>query len=120
MDPLPASPRSPDALCQFGTAQKIINSLEILFRSLVVGASMRAMPSQIAERAEARSTEPAPLADVLSAAERAAGAKILDGPDPSIHMLGLPQSHPQLGRWVALAILTGAIVALTLIGILAR
>jgi hypothetical protein len=35
-------------------------------------------------------------------------------------MLGLPQSHPQLGRWVALAILTGAIVALTLIGILAR
>jgi hypothetical protein len=35
-------------------------------------------------------------------------------------MLGLPQSHPQLGRWVALAILAGAIVALTLVGILAR
>jgi hypothetical protein len=78
------------------------------------------MPSQIAERAGARPTEPAPLGEVLSAAERAAGAKILHGPDPSIHMLGLPQSHPQLGRWVALAILAGAIVAFTLIGILAR
>jgi hypothetical protein len=35
-------------------------------------------------------------------------------------MLGLPQSHPQLGRWVALAVLAGAIVAMTLVGILAR
>jgi hypothetical protein len=35
-------------------------------------------------------------------------------------MLGLPQTHPQLGRWVALAILAGAIVALTLVGFLAR
>jgi hypothetical protein len=100
--------------------QKIVNSLEILFLSLVVGATIRAMPSEIAERAGARSTEPASLAEVLSAADRAAGAKTLHGPDPSIHMLGLPQSHPQLGRWVALAILAGAIVAFTLIGILTR
>jgi hypothetical protein len=78
------------------------------------------MPSQTAERAGARPTKPAPLAEAFSAAERAAGAKILHGPDPSIHMLGLPRSHPQLGRWVALAILTGAIVAFTLIGILTR
>jgi hypothetical protein len=78
------------------------------------------MPSQIADRARACSPESAPVTEVLSSAQRAAGAKILRGPDPSIHMLGLPQSHPQLGRWVALAILTGAIVALTLIGLLTR
>jgi hypothetical protein len=100
--------------------QEIVNSLEILFLSPIVGATIRAMPSEIAERAGARSTEPASLAEVLSAADRAAGAKILHGPDPSIHMLGLPQTHPQLGRWVALAILGGAIVAFTLIGILTR
>jgi hypothetical protein len=107
-------------LCRFGTAQKIVNFLEILFLAAVIGASIRTMPSEIAERAGARPTEPAPLAEVLSAAERAAGAKILHGPDPSIHMLGLPQSHPQLGRWMALAILGGAIVALTLVGLLGR
>lgn len=91
-----------------------------MFPTLPVGASIRVMPSEIAERARARSTEPASLTEVLSSAERAAGAKILHGPDPSVHMLGLPQSHPQLGRWVALAILAGALVALTLVGILAR
>jgi hypothetical protein len=78
------------------------------------------MPSELAERAGARSTEPTAITEVLSAADRAAGAKILRGPDPSIHMLGLPHTHPQLGRWVALAIVAGAIVALTLIGILTR
>jgi hypothetical protein len=100
--------------------QKIVNSLEILFLSPVVGASIRTMPSEIAERAGVRSTVPAALTEMLSAADRAAGAKILHGPDPAIHMLGMPQSHPQLGRWVALAILAGAIVAFTLIGILIR
>jgi len=30
-------------------------------------------------------------------------------------MLGLPKSYPQLGRWVALAILTGAIAAFLLV-----
>lgn len=91
-----------------------------MFLTPVVDASMRAMPSDIAERAVARSTESRSLTEVLSSAERAAGAKILQGPDPSVHMLGLAQSHPQLGRWVALAILAGSIVALTLVGILAR
>ena len=102
------------------STSKNLNSLEILFLTPVVGVSMRAMPSDIAERAGARSTEPGSLTEVLSSAERAAATKILHGPDPSVHMLGLPQTHPQLGRWVALAILAGAIVALTLVGILAR
>ena len=78
------------------------------------------MPSKIAERARDSSTAQVPATEVLSAAQRAAGAKILHGPDPSIHLLGLPESHPRLGRWVVLAILAGAIVALTLVGILAR
>jgi hypothetical protein len=81
---------------------------------------MRAMPSEIAERARDISAEHRPATEVLSAAQRAAGAKILDGPDPSIHLLGIPESHPQLVRWVALAILAGAIVAFAMMGILAR
>jgi hypothetical protein len=100
--------------------RKIIVCLEILFLSTAVGASIRAMPSEIAERAGARSTEPAPTTEVLSSADRAAGAKLLHGPDPSVHMLGLPQSYPQLGRWVILAFLAGAIVAFALVGILGR
>ena len=91
-----------------------------MFLRVAVGASIRAMPSDIAEGAREISTEHRPVTEVLSAAQRAAGAKILHGQDPSIHLLGLPKSHPQLGRWVALAILAGAIVAFTLIGILAR
>jgi len=32
-------------------------------------------------------------------------------------MLGLPKSHPQLGRWVMVAIVVGCAVALLMIGI---
>jgi hypothetical protein len=78
------------------------------------------MPSPIAERSRESSAAHVPNKEVLSAAQRAAGAKILHGPDPSIHLLGMPESHPQLGRWVVLAILAGAIAAFTLVGILAR
>lgn len=85
-----------------------------------VGASIRAMPSPIAERSRESTAAHVPNKEVLSAAQRAAGAKILHGPDPSIHLLGMPESHPQLGRWVVLAILAGAIAAFTLVGILAR
>jgi hypothetical protein len=46
--------------------------------------------------------------------------KLFSGPDPSIHMLGLPKSHPQIGRWVAAAIVAGAIAALSLIAIFAH
>jgi hypothetical protein len=78
------------------------------------------MPSEIAARAQESSMAQAPTTEVLSSAQREAGAKILHGPDPSIHLLGMPESHPQLGRWVLLAILGGTIVAFTLVGILAR
>jgi hypothetical protein len=94
--------------------------LEILFRRAGVGASIRAMPSQNAERVRSSATVGVPATEVLSSEQRAAGAKILHGPDPSIHLLGMPESHPQLGRWVVLAILAGAIVAFTLVGILLR
>ena len=78
------------------------------------------MPSQNAEGARESTTAHVPTKEVLSSAQRAAGAEILHGPDPSIHLLALPESHPRLGRWVALAILAGAIAAFTLVGILAR
>jgi hypothetical protein len=78
------------------------------------------MPSDIAERTRQSSTAQLPTKDALCSAQRAAGAKVLKGPDPSIHLLALPESHPRLGRWVVLAILAGAIVAFTLVGILAR
>jgi hypothetical protein len=99
---------------------KIVNSLEILFLRAHVGASIREMPSETAERARESSTVRLPATEVLTSAQRAAGAKILHGPDPSIHLLGMPESHPHLGRWVALAILMGAIAAFTLVGILVR
>lgn len=91
-----------------------------MFVRVGVGASIRAMPSQTAERGRESSIAHVPNQEVLSAAQRAAGAKILHGPDPSVHLLGMPESHPRLGRWMALAILAGAIAAFLLVGILAR
>jgi hypothetical protein len=44
-------------------------------------------------------------------------ADLLHGPDPSVHMLGLPKSYPQLGRWLALAILVGAVAAFLIVAI---
>ena len=35
--------------------------------------------------------------------------------DPSVHMLGLPQSRPRLGKWGVLAIIAGAILAVAVI-----
>jgi hypothetical protein len=40
--------------------------------------------------------------------------------DPSVHMLGLPKSHPQLARWVVIAIFAGAVAAFGLINIFVR
>ena len=41
----------------------------------------------------------------------------LHGPDPSIHMLGLPKSYPHLGRWLAVAIVVGAVAAFFLVAL---
>jgi len=38
-----------------------------------------------------------------------------DPADPSIHMLGLPKSHPGLGNWCDFAIVTGTILALAVL-----
>lgn len=61
-------------------------------------------------------TQSAQAAEVPPPPSRA-DAKLFSGLDPSIHMLGLPKSYPQLGRWVAVAIIAGAIVALSLIAV---
>jgi hypothetical protein len=45
------------------------------------------------------------------------GSAIFNQADPAAHMLGLPKSHPKLGRWVMVAIVVGCAVALLLIGI---
>ena len=42
---------------------------------------------------------------------------LLHGPDPSIHMLGLPKSYPHLGRWLAVAIVVGAVAAFFLVAL---
>jgi hypothetical protein len=43
------------------------------------------------------------------------GVDLLHGPDPSVHMLGLPKSYPHLGRWIGLAVLVGIIAAFLLV-----
>ena len=72
------------------------------------------MPSPIADRVPERGLNVDPI-KVVSPSAAPVPLSLLHGPDPSIHMLGLPKSYPQLGRWVALAILTGAIAAFLLV-----
>jgi hypothetical protein len=74
---------------------------------------MPPMPRPIADCAPERRLDAHPIDAVPSSVRPA--VDLLHGPDPSIHMLGLPKAYPQLGRWVALAILTGAIVAFLLV-----
>jgi len=74
------------------------------------------MPSPIVDRAPERGLDVRAI-DVASSSATPVPLNVLHGPDPSIHMLGLPKSYPQLGRWVALAILTGAIAALLLVAL---
>jgi len=77
---------------------------------------MPPMPRSIADCAPERGLDAHPTNAVPSSV-RPAVVDLLHGPDPSIHMLGLPKAYPQLGRWVALAILTGAIVAFLLVAL---
>jgi hypothetical protein len=74
------------------------------------------MASPIADRVPERGLDVEPI-KVVSSSASPVPLNLLHGPDPSIHMLGLPKSYPQLGRWVALAILTGAIVAFLLVAL---
>ena len=72
------------------------------------------MASPVADRVPKRVLDVDPV-KVASSPVAPVPLSLLHGPDPSIHMLGLPKSYPQLGRWVALAILTGALVAFLLV-----
>jgi hypothetical protein len=45
----------------------------------------------------------------------AAGANLLYGPDPSIHMIGEPKTYPHLKKWLVLAILGGIVAAFLLV-----
>ena len=76
------------------------------------------MPSPIAVRASQRDYE-IQRGDSPSQVPPA-GANPLHGPDPCIHMLGLPKSYPHLGRWLVLAILGGAITAFLLVALAGR
>jgi hypothetical protein len=53
--------------------------------------------------------------DGVSSSTSTAGTNLLYGPDPSIHMIGEPRTYPHLKRWLALAILGGAIAAFLLV-----
>jgi hypothetical protein len=95
----------------------------ILSQSLVpeaeIGASIPPMPSGVIVQASDRQTEAAPAPEVRSPFN-SPNARLFDGTDPSVHMLGLPKSYPQLGRWVAVAIVAGALAAFGLIAFFVR
>lgn len=98
-------------------------SLLIVSKTLVgtpkFGATIPAMPSGVVVHASHSQTESAPATEV-GRSSQSASAKLFGDADPSVHMLGLPKSHPQLVRWVVLAILAGSVAAFGLIAILLR
>ncbi|HEY0702638.1 MAG TPA: hypothetical protein VGD60_07710 [Candidatus Acidoferrales bacterium] len=55
--------------------------------------------------------------DVVSSPVAPAAINLLHGPDPSIHMIGEPRTYPHLKRWLALAIVGGAIAAFLLVNL---
>lgn len=77
------------------------------------------MPNRSIVQASEAGTQATPATEVSSSA-KPGDAKLFSGPDPSVHMLGLPKSHPRLGRWVAVAVIAGAIVAVSLIAMFVR
>ncbi len=74
------------------------------------------MPRPIPDRASEHSLD-LHRANPDSSSASGAGADLLHGPDPSVHMLGLPKSYPHLGRWIGLAVLIGAIAAFLLVAL---
>jgi hypothetical protein len=76
------------------------------------------MPSPTANRVRERGLNAHSMNEASSSSPSTpVTVDLLHGPDPSIHMLGLPKAYPQLGRWVALAILSGAIAAFLLVAL---
>jgi hypothetical protein len=53
--------------------------------------------------------------DGASSSTSTAGANLLYGPDPSIHMIGEPKTYPHLKKWLVLAILGGIVAAFLLV-----
>ena len=86
---------------------------------LAIGASIPPMPSGVVVHASHSRTEGAPATEV-PASSQSASAKLFGEADPSVHMLALPKSYPQLARWMVIAILAGSIAAFGLIAILLR
>jgi hypothetical protein len=87
---------------------------------LDIGDTIPPVPSELAVQVPDPLAEDHSKGEVSPSPRKTEAANIFNGPDPASQMLGLPKSYPQLGRWVALAILTGAIAAFALVGILAR
>jgi hypothetical protein len=77
------------------------------------------MPGGVVVHASPSKTENAPATEAPGSS-RSASAKLFGDADPSVHMLGLPKSYPQLGRWVVVAILAGAFAAFGLITMFVR
>lgn len=77
------------------------------------------MPSGVVVNASHSKIEGTPETEA-DRSSRSASAKLFGEADPSVHMLGLPKSHPQLGRWMVIAILAGALAAFGLITIFVR
>jgi hypothetical protein len=73
------------------------------------------MPSPIADVSRRPA---APLQnDATSVSTGHRGSAIFNQTDPAAHMIGLPKTHPKLGRWVMVAIVVGCAVAMLMIGI---
>jgi hypothetical protein len=83
-------------------------------RANSTGASIWPMPKPSAGRAFERGLDSRSM-DVVPSSNSTAGADLLYGPDPSIHMIGEPRTYPHLKRWLVLAILGGAIAAFLLV-----
>jgi hypothetical protein len=71
------------------------------------------MPSPMVDRASERGVD----AQRVNSASSPVAIDLLYGPDPSIHMLGLPKSYPHLGRWLLVTIITGAVAAFLLVAL---
>lgn len=82
-----------------------------------IGATIPAMAGGVVFQASDSRTTVARATEVRPP-RNPPNANLFGESDPSVHMLGLPKSHPQLGRWVVVAIVAGAGAAFGLIALL--